>query len=261
MLETAQYETSRRLRGTALLTVALSLYTAFIVWYFSILEGVDYETIFEDMPPAMVEAFGIDALGTIEGFLGVQIFNFVWLLGLGLYFAYTAGGSIATDIENERLDLLLTLPVSRSRFLTEKFASLLLPLVMLNVVVGIVIYGLVVAIGESVDPLYLVLAHLFSIPYLLVCAAIGLVFSVLVNRAAIAERAAIGVVFALYLLESVVGGGTDLEWLQYLSPTNYYEPTPILVDGTYESLDAAVLLVAFIILLIAAQVLFKRRDL
>lgn len=261
MLETAQYETSRRFRGSVYLTVAISLYTAFIVWYFSILEGVDYETIFEDMPPAMVEAFGIDALGTIEGFLGVQIFNFVWLLGLGLYFAYTAGGSIATDIENERLDLLLTLPVSRSRFLTEKFASLLLPLVMLNVVVGIVIYGLVVVIGESVDPLYLVLAHLFSIPYLLVCAAIGLVFSVLVNRAAIAERAAIGVVFALYLLESVVGGGTDFEWLQYLSPTNYYEPTPILVDGTYEPLDAAVLLVAFIILLIAAQVLFKRRDL
>lgn len=261
MLETVKYETSRRLRGSVVLTVAISLYTAFIVWYFSVLEGVDYEAIFEDMPPAMVEAFGIESLGTIEGFLGVQIFNFVWLLGLGLYFAYAAGGIIATDIENGRLDLLLSLPVSRTRFLIEKFASLLFPLVMLNIVVGVVIYGLTVAIGESVDPLSLILTLTLSVPYLLVCAAVGLVFSVLVNRAAIAERAAIGVIFTLYLLESVVGGGTDFEWLQYISPTNYYEPTPILVAGVYELLDAVVLLVGFGVLLTVASVLFRRRDL
>lgn len=261
MLETARYETSRRVRATAVLTVAVSLYTAFIVWYYSALEDVDYEQIFADLPPAMVEAFGIDALGTVEGFLGVQVFNFVWLLGLGLYFAYAAAGLIATDIENERLDLLLSLPVSRARFLFEKASSLLLPLVVLNVVVGVVIAGLVVAIGESVDPLYLGLAHLFSVPYLLVCGAVGLVCSVSVDRATIAERAAVGVVFALYLLESVVGGGTDVEWLQYLSPTNYYEPTPILVSGTYDLVDPAVLLVVFFVLVLLARVQFQRRDL
>lgn len=165
----------------------------------------------------MIEASGIEALGTIEGFLGGQIFNFVWLLGLGLYFAYAAGRLIASDIEDERMDLLLSFPVPRSRLLVEKFASLLLPLVTLNVVVGGVIYVLVLAIGESIDPVHLALAHLLSIPYLLVCAAIGVVLSVLVDRAAVAERAAIGVVFVLFLVESVVGGGSDFEWIQYIS--------------------------------------------
>lgn len=260
MLETARYEMSQRVRGTAILTVGVSLYTAFIVWYFTVLEGTDFDALAEDMPPAMIEAFGIEALGSIEGFLGGQIFNFVWLLGLGLYFAYVAGGLIASDIEDERMDLLLSFPISRSRLLVEKFASLLLPIVTLNVVVGGVIYVLVSAIGETIDPMHLALAHLLSIPYLLACAAIGVVLSVLVDRAAVAERAAIGVVFVLFLVESVVGGGTDFEWIQYISPTNYYDPTRVLIDGSYELIDAGVLLAVFLVLLIVSQTLFQRRD-
>lgn len=260
MFETARYETRRRVRGTAVLTVGVSLYSAFIVWYFTVLEGADFEALTQDMPPAMIEAFGIDALGTIEGFLGGQIFNFVWLLGLGLYFAYAAGGLIAGDIEDERMDLLLSFPISRSQLLREKFASLLFPLVVLNVVVGSVIYGLVWAIGETIDPAHLALAHLLSIPYLLVCAAIGVVLSVLVNRASVAERAAIGIVFVLFLVESVVGSGTDFEWIQYISPTTYYEPTQVLIDGSYEVADTGILLLIFLLLLIGGQILFQRRD-
>lgn len=261
MLETARYESRRRLRGTAVLTVAVSLYVGFIVWYYTALEDVDYEAIFQDLPPAMIEAFGIDALGTIEGFLGTQVFNFLWLLGLGLYFAYAAAGIVAGDVETGRLDLLLSLPLSRSRLLVEKFASLLVPLAALNVVVGVVIYVLSVAVGESIAPGSLVLAHVLSVPFLLVCAAVGLVCSVVATRTSVAERAAVGVVFVLYLVESVVGGGTDFEVIQYVSPTNYYDPTPVLVDGTYDPLDPVVLLAAFVVLLALAQAVFRRRDL
>lgn len=260
MFETARYETSRRVRGTAVLTVAVSLYAAFIVWYFTVLEGVDIDEVYESMPPAMTEAFGIETLSTIEGFLGAQLFNFVWLLGLGLYFAYAAGGLISSDIETERMDLLLSFPVSRSRLLVEKFASLLLPLLSLNLVVGGIIYALVASIGESIDPAHLALAHLLSIPYLLVCAGIGVVFSVVVDRAAVAERAAIGVVFVLFLMESVVGGADEYDWIQYVSPTHYYEPTSVLIDGTFEPIDTGILLVAFLGLLLLGQIVFHQRD-
>lgn len=260
MFETARYEMGRRVRGTIVLTVGVSLYAAFIVWYFSILEGMDFDEFVEDFPPAMIEAFGIAELGTIEGFLGGQIFNFIWILGLGLYFAYAGGGLLSSEIESERMDLLLAFPLSRSRLLLEKFASLLLPIVVLNVVVGVVIYGLVFAIGESIDVVDLALVHLLSVPYLLVCIAIGVLLSVLVNRAAIAERAAIGVVFVLFLVESVVGAETDVEWIQFVTPSYYYEPTELLVDGTYSLVDSAILLVIFVVLLLAAQVVFRRRD-
>ncbi|GGL67199.1 hypothetical protein GCM10009039_26520 [Halocalculus aciditolerans] len=250
----------RRLRGTVVLTVGVSLYTAFIVWYFSLLDPEAFKQVAQSLPPAMLEAFGMQAIGSIGGFLGGQIYTFVWLLGLGIYFAYTAAGTIASDIENDRMDLLLSFPVSRSQLLLEKFASLLLPMTVLNIVVGGVTYGLVLAIGETIDPMHLALAHLLSIPYLLVCAAIGMVLSVLVDRAAIAERAAMGAIFVLWMVESAVGTAESVAWLRYISPTHYYQPTPILLTGTYELMDAGILLAGFLGLLIIAQVLFQRRD-
>jgi ABC-2 type transport system permease protein len=260
VVETLRYETRRRLRGTAVLTAATSLYAGFVIWYFSALEGVDYEEFVEGVPPAVTEAFGVEALSTVEGFLGAQVFNFLWLLGLGLYFAYAAGNLVAGDVESERLDLVLSFPVSRSRLLLERFGSLLLPIVVVNLVVGTVSYVLVLAIGETIDPAHLALAHLLSIPYLLVCAGVGVVCSVLASRAAVAERAAVGIVFVLFLVESVVGGSTEFGWLRYVSPTNYYAPTEVLVDGSYAVTDTAVLLAAALALVLASQLQFRRRD-
>lgn len=260
MFETARYEVSRRLRGTVFLSIAISLYAAFIVWYFTVLEGIAVEEVFEELPPAMMEAFGIETLSTIEGFLGAQIYNFVWLLGLGLYVAYVAGGTIATDIERGRMEILLSFPISRSQLLVEKLASLLLPIVVVNLVVGCVIYLLAASIGERIAVTHLALTHVLSVPYLLVCTGIGLAFSVAVDRAAIAERGAVGVVFVLFLVESVVSGASEYDWIQYLSPTQYYEPTPALIDGSYELIDSGILLVAFIGLVLLSQILFYRRD-
>ncbi|WP_331234281.1 ABC transporter permease [Natronorarus salvus] len=261
MLETARFEGKRRVRGTAILAVGLSLYSAFIVWYFTVWEGAEIEDLFQEMPPAMIEAFGIAELGTIEGFLGGQIYTFLWLLGLGTYFAYTGAGLVATDIERGRMDLLAVFPISRAKLLTEKFIALLVPLLVLNVVVGIVIYVLVIAIGESIDPARLFMVHALSIPYFLVCAAIGMILSVVVDRASIAERGAIGLIFLLWLGESVVSGTGDYDWLAYLSPTHYYEPTPILIDGSYDPIHSLVLVGVFVVLFVAGIILFKRRDL
>lgn len=261
MFETARYEAKRRLRGTAILALGLSAYAAFIVWYFTIWEGADIEEMFADMPPAMIEAFGIAELGTIEGFLGGQIYTFLWLLGMGIYFAYAGAGLVANDIERGRMDLVGVFPVSRARLLSEKFAALLVPLIGLNVIMALVIFGFVVAIGESINVTYLLLAHLLSIPYLLVCAAIGLVLSVIVDRASIAERGAIGLMFLFWLAQSVISGSGDYSWLGYFSPTYYYEPTPVLIDGSYELVHSIVLVGMFLVLFTSAVVLFKRRDL
>lgn len=261
MLETARFEGKRRVRGTAILAVGLSLYSGFIVWYSTVFENIDAEEIFADMPPALIEAFGIAELATIEGFLGAQIYTFLWVLGLGIYFAYAGAGLVANDIERGRMNLLGVFPISRARLLSEKFTALLVPLLVLNIAVGVAIYGFVFAIGESIDPLHMTLAHVLSIPYLLVCAAIGMILSVVVDRASIAERGAMGLIFLLWLGESVVSGAGDYSWLAYFSPTYYYEPTPVLIDGSYEPSHSLVLLGIFAALFVIGVVLFKRRDL
>lgn len=262
MLETAAYETERNRRGTAVLVTLVSLYSIFAVAIFPTFDtsGVDLEAVMEGYPDAIREAFGLEALGTIEGFLAGELYNFVWVILLGVYFAYRAGGLIASDIEHDRLDLLLSLPVSRSTLLLEKFSSLLVPIFAINIGAGAVIYASILIIGESIDPIALSMVHFLSIPYFCLASSIGLTLSVLVDRADIAQRAALGVIFSLYLVESIAGTSDELEVLQVFSPTNYYDPTAILVHNTYALLDAGILVLGSIGLILVAQTIFRRRD-
>lgn len=262
MLEIARYEAEKRIKGTAALTVGIAILSLVFVAFFPSLDGadVDIDAMLDAYPPAVQEAFGITTLSTIEGFLAVEIYQFVWLLLLGLYFAYSAGGLIADDVERDRMDLILSLPVSRSRVLGEKFVSLLVPILALNFVVPIAVFGGVLAIGQSIDPVDLAMVHLLSVPYLLACAAIGLVLSVLLDRADVAKRIAIATVFVLFLIESISASTEGLEWVGYLSPTHYYDPTAILVEGTYDLTGAAVLLGAICVLVLVGRFGFTRAD-
>ncbi|MFC7222996.1 ABC transporter permease subunit [Halalkalicoccus sp. GCM10025322] len=262
MLEIARYEAEKRSRGTAALAVGLGVLAVFFVAFFPSFEasGIDFDSYVEAYPPAVQEAFGIASLNTIEGFLAVEVYQFLWLLLLGLYFAYSAGGLIASDVERDRMDLTLSLPVSRSHVLGEKFASLLVPILALNVVVPVVVYAGVLAIDQSIAVADLAAVHLLSIPYLLACGAIGLVLSTLVDRADVAKRIAIAAVFVLYLIESIAASTDGLEWVGAISPTHYYDPTAILVEGSYDLAGAATLLAATALLVLVARSRFQRAD-
>lgn len=260
MLEIVRYEAEKRLTGTVALAVGLGALAVFFVAFFPSFADVDMESYVEAFPPAFREAFGVEAIGTIEGFLAVEVYQFLWLLLLGLYVAYLGAGSIAADVERDRMDLLLSLPVSRSRVLGEKFLAIAVPIAVLNAVVPVAVYAGVVAIGESISAVDLAMVHLLSIPYLLACAAIGLLLSTLVDRADVARRVALAVVFALFLIDSVSASAEDLEWIGGVSPTAYYDPTAILVDGAHDLGGAAVLLATTAALVVLASVRFRRAD-
>ena len=265
MFEITRYEFDRRVKGAVVLAVLLAVMSFGIVALFPSIEtsGADLEAYWQSLPPAMKAAFGASggafSLTTMEGFLAVELYQFFWLLLLGIYTAYIAGGLIAGDVERGRLDVLLATPVSRSKVIIEKFLSLVPTLVVLNVIVGAVVYVSVVAIGESVSLSDLVVAHLLSIPYLLACGAIGLLLSVVFDHADVAQRAGLGAIFALFLLDSVASSA-DMGWLGAISPTHYYDPTAILVSSEYDWTGAVVLLAGIVVLVLVSRVIFQRKD-
>jgi len=260
MLEFAWYHGRRRIKGAGALTVGLGLLTALYVYMFpTITSEVNLDEYVEAWPPALREAFGVESLSTIEGFLATELFSFGWVLLLGLYVAYSAASLVADDVEHGRMDMTLSLPVTRSRVLLETFASMLVPVFLVNLAMPVVVYVGVVAIDESISVADLVMVHALSIPYLLAAAAVGLVASVTFDRADIAQRAAMGVVFGLFLVDSVTSG-TDFSWLGALSPTRYYDPAAILVRSTWDLQGAGLLLAATAVLVLVSRELFRRKD-
>lgn len=262
MPDVTRYEAGRRVRGTLALTLGLGVFGLMMIAIFPSISasGVDFEAYAESLPPAIQAGFNVSSITTIEGFLAVELYQFLWLLLLGLYLAYAGGGTVAGDVESGRAELLLAAPISRARFLLEKFLSLFVPVVVLNLVVPLFVYGGVIAVGESLSAVDLVAVHVLSVPYLLVCGSLGLVLSTLVFRSDVAQRGGIALVFALFLLDSITAD-TDYEWLGTLSPTRYYDPTEVLVESTYDVAGATVLLVAAILLVYASVAVFRRRDL
>ncbi|MFB6132400.1 MAG: ABC transporter permease [Halanaeroarchaeum sp.] len=261
MTDVVKYEARQRARGTMTLVVVLSVYLYVLVSMFPTISSVGdaFEQYAQALPDAIRASFGVESITTIEGFLSVEIYQFIWVLMMGLYFTYLGGDLIAGEIESGRIDLLLATPISRKRFVVEKYLSLVVPILAVNVVMPVVVLAGVTSIGESLSTMDLVALHVLSIPYLLVTAAIGLVLSVAFDRSDVPQRAGLGVLFALFTLESVTMD-SEYEWLGLLSPTHYFDPTDVLVNGEYDLAGALILLGAAAALVILATEWFRRRD-
>jgi ABC-2 type transport system permease protein len=252
-------ESRKRVRGSVVLVVVFALLSAL---YFSMFPGVQAEmdAVEQVFPAYMFDLFGIEELHTIEGFIAAEIYSFFWALLVAVYFASVGASLIASDVEGRRMDLTLSNPVSRESVVLQKVAALWVPLVALNLAVPSIVYVGALAIGESFGPLALAMVHLLSIPYLLVCAGIGLVLSVALDRVRTARAAAIALVFVLWLVDGVSNVDPDYEWLGAFTPSRYYDETAILVREEYALGDAGVLLAAFFVLLALAVLVFTRRD-
>lgn len=261
MFEFLRYEGAKRVRGGLYLSAGLSVLAVIAVWAFPAYdEAIDMDELLKAFPEPLLRALRIETMASLEGFLAVELYMFGWVILLGLYLAYSAAGLIADDLDRGRLELLLAMPISRTRLAAEKFAALGVPVLIVNAVTPVVVIGTSILIGDPLRIIDVLLLHLWSIPYLFACAGIGLFASVWADRGGVAERIALGTTFGLYLLESLLAG-TDFEWIGLVAPMRYFNPNDALVGGDVPILDVAVLCAMVAVLFAASAVWFNNRDL
>lgn len=260
MFETTRFESEQLLPASAVIAVSLAAFGGLMTMAApGILGDVDVEALSEQLPAAIVEAFDLRAMGTIEGFIGLELYQFVWLIGLGAYLAYSAAGAISGDIEDGRLDTVLAAPISRRRLLFERFLALLTPILVINAVVFAAVYGASAFVNEPIALADLAAVHVFSIPYFLACGAFGTFVSVAAPRRLVAEGIGAGAIVGGFLLQTLVSG-TDVSWLGALAPMRYYDPLTILTTGEYDLAGAGILLAATVGFLLAGAVYFGEVD-
>jgi ABC-2 type transport system permease protein len=165
---------------------------------------------------------------------------------LRLYTAYAAVGVISNAVEHDRMDIWLALPVRRWRLLLERFLSHLVPILVANVITPVIVYAGSVLIDELLAVRDLGMVHALSVPYLLSTAAIGLVLGTVISRSSIAERATLALVFARFLIESMLID-TYFEGLGAISPTSYYDVDAILIRSGSDFVGTGILLDATVV--------------
>ncbi len=91
-----------------------------------LIEGLDivFEDIFSFLPEDLLAFFGdLEVLANPYGFWALELMTFIWLYA-GIYIVFMASSLLSHEVENKTIDLSLSKPISRFKFLGSKITFL-----------------------------------------------------------------------------------------------------------------------------------------
>jgi ABC-2 type transport system permease protein len=243
-------------RGFLAWAVGLALITAVQLWVYPSIRDSASSTsqMIEAFPEEMRQIFDMSTYTTGEGYLNVELFSMVVPL---IFIAVGATwGAAATADEEEKgtADLLLTLPVSWVRVMTTKIAATVLALVVLAcVLAGSSMIDMGVEAGGIASAC--LMASLLGILY----AGVAFLVGAMTGRRGVAIGATITLALAAFIAYSLA---SMVDFFESINPANPFE-WALGFNPLVNGLDAGYvlrLLLLSIVLLAAAVLVFRRRD-
>jgi ABC-2 type transport system permease protein len=196
-------------------------------------------------------------------YLALELYGSFFMLLFGGVLAYIAGASIARNIEDGSIDLILARPLSRTRLYLEKWAALLVGVALIVATSLLTAWLCTVLFPNAVlDWQWFLLANVNVAVMLFLVAGMGLFVSALMSAGRAAGGVATLVVVFWYLCQTFGTAGDRLGFLKYLGPY-YYAPSSQVITAEEWS-DPWKLLVPVavgLILGISGLIAFTRRDL
>ncbi len=222
-------------------------------------EYVGMETNIERRSP-LEELWGMD-YGDIQGFVSV-LWSMWWFLLIGLYVGYISVNSVSKDFEEDRMDILLSKPISRKQYLLEKFSLVAGYTLFLMIIAGLVLIGSVYSVGElgDVTSSALVLSAVLSWPVFLVIIAFSLSAAVYLED----SKKAMGLSFIFILVQFGIHLVGDIsESLEYVRPytiISYWDHEAALYGEAISLVDVGSLIVIAVLIFVLTLKLFERKD-
>lgn len=246
--------------GWTIAYVALVVIT--VAAYRSVAETPGIQAAIEDYPDSLLALMGGEDLNitSVEGYLESQLYAFMLPILFLVYALGVASQAVAGEQAVGRLDTVLSYPVTRRRLLAERTGVLL---------AGVVFFGVVVSVSMAAStriwdmPLSTagtVLPNLLLVLLALVFGLIALLVGTLTLNRAMAIGVSAALATASYLVSALAPLMSWLEPLRPLSPFSWYSRGDPITDGL-DPLSVLVLAGASVVLYVAADAAFERRDL
>jgi ABC-2 type transport system permease protein len=214
----------------------------------------------ENMPPAFKAMVGdVGAMGQLEGFLRVKVFDAVPLL-LSIFVISQGAALIAGEIENKSFDLLMARPVARWRVAVAKYAALATGAVVIILAMVLSLWGCARIIGADITVGYLLASSLNSLPVCFLFAGLALLGSCWFPRARHSSLAVGGLVVASYTFETLRLLSPRIRHLDELSLLAV-QKAGVTTDGTVHAVPILVLLGLAVLAVVAAALVLERKDL
>ena len=204
--------------------------------------------------------FGISDLTTWFGFYSMYIFTWLEMLMLFLTI-FIPARIVTTEVEKRTLDVMLSYPVQRWRFLLEKFSVYLVYNLFYPILILIFTVVSTYSLGEQMD--YTIFTYVLIGFWLQFFAlgAISLLCSTifLESKKTIAAAGAINI--GQWILMRIGGIIESLEVLKNFSIFNYMNATSIMNAGNFPIGDFFILLGISIAAFVTSLIIFEKREL
>lgn len=209
-------------------------------------------------PAGLKEAFGVDAMNTVEGYVHAEMFSLIVPLAVGFFAIRSATRETVMAEERGYLDTLLSLPLSRRVLVAGAFIATAVIAAGILAVTGIMTFVAGRIAGTGISPGLTAAGAMGLWPLTVFFAGVAVLAGGVLRRSNAVTGAATGTLVAMYILDLAGRLADALAPLRWISAFRYYGAP--LRDGIDVSWFA-VLTVAGILLAAAGALLFERRDL
>ena len=240
---------------------ALGLYIDFIASSPDIISG--YADLFKSMPPAMLQAFGasdIEILTTASGWI-VTVFVSEAAIFLSV-FAVLAGLNVcANDEQSGVMDIILSLPISRSAYLLERWLAYALIGLGIVLLCALITVGGLIGMNIDAEPGAIFQSIMNLYPGALLVMTVTCLLSTVLRRraAAIGLSAAFVVLSYIFNVIGASASGAFADLMETLSYFSYVHGEDFVL-GSYDPANTIVVLGAALIGFALSLKMFVSRD-
>ena len=256
----------QNLKGFLIFSILMAL---FFLWFTSLFDPElfgDMEELVAGYPEAIQRMIGESISLTIfTGFMNVYLFSLSWFY-FGIYFMMKISQDIPKEIEDKTIDILLSKPIKRWKFVIGKFLRHVISAAFLTFCVSIgVMVGIFAFPNINPNNIYfneLIIAFIWLFVFLVALISTGLFFSTFLT-----PRKSLGTTFGLIIFFYIIGMywksfGEGLEFFKYLSIFHYFETSNLMVNQIWDNIliNNIVLIGYSIGLMVASILIFNKRD-
>lgn len=180
------------------------------------------EKVAKNYPSGLKEAFGVQELNTVEGYIHAEMFSLIVPLALGFFAIRVVAGATVGAEEQGRLDTILALPISRRVLIVGAYAVAAAASAAIMAVTGAMTYIAGRIAGTNIS-LGLVAAGVIGVwPLALFFAGVAAVASGFLHRSRTVIGIALAVLVGMYALDLAGRLAPSLAPIRWASVFRYY---------------------------------------
>lgn len=246
------------LKGILILSGLLFVWMLYITIVYPTVANTDMSELMDSPVIQAVYGVGIN-MNSFEGYMTTKAMLMFGLI-FGGYIAWLAASFLSGEVERKTIDLLLSLPVKRAHLVLARYFSFL-PVIVILLAVGLAgIYAGVRLANITTPFLWFGWTMLYMGLFGLAFGAIALLISAVLSNGRQAAMVSIGVMLAMYFMETVGSVVPSVDIIRKLSLFHYVNYVGILGSHQLNWADAGILIAVAAIFLALTVYVYGRRE-